>query len=87
MIFHENCLLADDSHVISYLLFCQKLVKMSQNLSYTSAAVVIGTLRVKLGATRAKSVKFLKSLRPKIKKMCVSGYTTVPNFLPNPNFF
>ena len=44
MIFHENRLLADDSHVISYLFFCRKLEKMSQNLS--SAAVVIGALRV-----------------------------------------
>ena len=43
MIFHENCLLPDNSHVISYLL-CRKLGKMSQNLS--SAAVVIGALRV-----------------------------------------
>ena len=44
MLFHENRLLADDSHVISYLNFCQKLGKMSQNLS--SAAVVIDGLRV-----------------------------------------
>ena len=44
MIFHENRLLADDSLEISYLIF-RKLVKMSQNLS--SAAVVIGALRVK----------------------------------------
>ena len=40
MIFHENRLQADDSHVISYLFFVEKLGKMSQNLS--SAAVVIG---------------------------------------------
>ena len=46
MIFHENCLLADDSHEISYLIFFRKLGEMSQNLS--SAAVVIGVLRVKL---------------------------------------
>ena len=44
MIFHMNRLLADDSHEISYLIF-QKLGKMLQNLS--SAAVVIGALRVK----------------------------------------
>ena len=44
MIFYENRLLADDSHEISYLIFFQKLGKMSQNLS--SAAVVIGALRV-----------------------------------------
>ena len=43
MIFHENRLLADDSHEISCFI-CQKLGKMSQNLS--SAAVVIGALRV-----------------------------------------
>ena len=42
MIFHENRLLADDSHVKSYL-FCRKLGKMSQKLSF--AAVVIGALR------------------------------------------
>ena len=44
MIFYENRLLADDFHEISYLIFVKKLGKMSQNLS--SAAVVIGTLRV-----------------------------------------
>ena len=46
MIFHENRLLADDSHVISYLIL-SKIGKMTQNLS--SAAVVIGALRVKIG--------------------------------------
>ena len=46
MIFHENCLLADDSHEISYLIFFRKLEKMPQNLS--SAAVVIGALRDKV---------------------------------------
>ena len=45
MIFHENRLLADDSHEKSYLIFFRKLGKMSRNLS--SAAVVIGELRVK----------------------------------------
>ena len=44
MIFHENCLLADDSHEISYLMFFLKLEKMSQNL--LSAAVVIAAKRV-----------------------------------------
>ena len=43
MIFHENRLLADDSHEI-YLFFFRKKGRMSQNLS--SAAVMIGTLRV-----------------------------------------
>ena len=47
MIFHENCLLADNSHEISYLFF-KKLGKMSQNLS--SAVVVIGALRVNTSA-------------------------------------
>ena len=45
MVFHDNRVLADDSHVISYLTFSRKLGKMSQNLS--SAAVVIGAFRVK----------------------------------------
>ena len=46
MIFHENRLLADDPHEISYLIFFEKKEeKMSQNLS--SATVVIGALRVK----------------------------------------
>ena len=45
MIFHDNRLLADDSHVLSYLFFVQKLGKITQNLS--SAAVVIGALRVR----------------------------------------
>ena len=45
MIFHKNCLLADNSHEISYLIFFRKLRKMVQNLS--SADVVIGNLRVK----------------------------------------
>ena len=44
MIFHENRLLADHSLEISFLIFFQKLGKISQNLS--SAAVVIGALRV-----------------------------------------
>ena len=42
MIFHENCLLADNSHVISYLIFSER--EKLPNLS--SAAVVIGALRV-----------------------------------------
>ena len=46
MIYHENRLLADDSHEISFLIFFRKLAKMLHNLS--SAAVVIGSLRVML---------------------------------------
>ena len=44
MVFHENRLLADDSCVISYLIFVKNWEKMSQNLS--SAVVVIDSLRV-----------------------------------------
>ena len=44
MIYHENRLLAEDSHEISYLFF-RKLGKLSHNLP--SAAVVIGALKVK----------------------------------------
>ena len=47
MIFCDNCLLADNCHEISYLIFFLKLRKMLQNLS--SATVVIGALRVKEG--------------------------------------
>ena len=45
MKFHENRLLADDSHILPYLIFCPKLGKISQIL--LSDAVVIGALRVK----------------------------------------
>ena len=44
MILHENRLLADDSHEISYLIL-SKIRKDVSKLS--SAAVVIGALRVK----------------------------------------
>ena len=44
MMFHENRLLGDDSHIISYLIFCRNLEKMLQN--FWSAAVVIGTLMI-----------------------------------------
>ena len=54
MIFHENRLLADDSHVISYLFF-SKIRKMSENLS--SAAVVIGALRVKRHTNHVKNLE------------------------------
>ena len=54
MIFHENRLLADDSHETSYLIFFKNLGKMSQNLS--SAAVVIGALRVKSSSSRDASL-------------------------------
>ena len=43
MIFHENHLLADDSHEISYLIFFENWERC-----VSSAAVVIGALRVKI---------------------------------------
>ena len=46
MIFHENRLLAEGSHEVSYLIFFPKFGKMLQKL--LSAAVVIGALRVKI---------------------------------------
>ena len=51
MLFHENRLLADNSHEIAYFFF-SKIGKMSQNL--LSAAAVIGALRIKLTAVRSK---------------------------------
>ena len=57
MIFHENRLLADDSHEISYLIFFRKLGKMSQNLS--SAAVVIGAIRVNFAEDTRQVMRFL----------------------------
>ena len=42
MIFHENCLLADKSHEVSYLIFLKRIGKMSQNVP--SAAVVIDAI-------------------------------------------
>ena len=44
MIFHDNHLLADDSHEILHLFFCWKLGNMLQNFS--SVSVVVGTLSV-----------------------------------------
>ena len=45
MIFNENCLLADDSHEIAYLIFSKIRNDVLKKLS--SAAVLIGALRVK----------------------------------------
>ena len=47
MIFHLNRLLADDSHETSYFIFL-KIGKHVEKL--TSAAVVIGALRVNIGS-------------------------------------
>ena len=44
MIFHENRLLADNSHEISYLISFENWERCSKTLS--SATVVIGALRV-----------------------------------------
>ena len=57
MIFHENRLLAEDSHEISYLIFV-----VSQNLS--SAAVVAGALRVNLPVAQFHQVEALLSRFP-----------------------
>ena len=73
MIFHENRLLADDSHEISYLIFFRKLRKMSKNVS--SAAVVIGVLRVNIGQKgyfqdvrpRRISIRKNDSTRPEVE--------------------
>ena len=56
MIFHENRLLTEDSHEISYLIFFEKLGKMSQKLS--SAAFVIGALKVNNERSRSKSYNY-----------------------------
>ena len=61
MIFHENRLLADDSHETSYHIFFVKMGKMSQNFS--SAAVVIGALRVKTAVTANFEILFLSGGR------------------------
>ena len=50
MIFHENRLLADDSHEISYHIFVENWERCLKNLS--SAAVVIGALRVNTTLSR-----------------------------------
>ena len=55
MIFHENRLLADDSHILSYLIFFRKLGTMAKNLS--SAVVVIGAVKVKV----MENIIFFKS--------------------------
>ena len=64
MIFHKNRLLADNSHEITYmyLIFFEKLGRMSENLP--SAAVVIVALRVKDN---------LKQLRCHINSFLASG--------------
>ena len=72
MIFHENRLLADNSHEISYFIFFEKLGKISQNLS--SAAVVIGTLRVnlfKIFQERYQRIKWTRSIRTDILSVLI----------------
>ena len=63
MIFHENRLLADDTHEISFLIspyFFQKLAKMSKNLS--SAAVIIGALMLKVKKKNNSNISSLPFL-------------------------
>ena len=60
MIFHENCLLADNSHEISYLIFFENLERLLQNLP--SAAVVIGALRVNIFAIQSHYICIAKHL-------------------------
>ena len=55
MIFHEIRLLANNSQEISFLISYKKIGKMSQNLS--SAAVMIGALRVKEMKLTEKSIR------------------------------
>ena len=69
MIFHKNCLLADDSHEISYLIFFRKLGKVFKNL--LSAAVVIGALRDKIFPDLAYS-KTCQAATQKKTKNCFS---------------
>ena len=57
MIFHENRLLADDSHEISYFIF-RKLEKMSH---LSSAAVVIGALRGNKKSPNCRTIVMLSS--------------------------
>ena len=52
MIFHENLLLADDSHEVSYLNFFLILEKISQNLS-SAAVVMSGSRNIRQGGSRS----------------------------------
>ena len=63
MIFHENRLLADDSHDISYLIFEGKML---QNMS--SAAVMSCALRVKASIMTKVTVKPVLSGHSKKKQ-------------------
>ena len=67
MIFHENRLLADDSHEISYLIFLRKLGKMSQNLLSTA----VGALRAKYMFWVHKSIFSLRQFST--NSICFSG--------------
>ena len=74
MIFHENLLLADDSHEISYLSFCRKLGKMLQNLS--SVAFMIGALRV---IHTIKMIVLHSFLRHMTSRLILKGYSYYQN--------
>ena len=78
MIFHENGLLADGSHEISYLIFFRKFGKMLKTLS--SAAVVIGALRVKKQWSNVlKAWYFFRALRSRKNEcQCVKSIELEP---------
>ena len=60
MIFHENCLLADDSHELSYLFFLEIWKKNVAKIDVS--AVVIGALRVNALHAGACPTDFFKKL-------------------------
>ena len=78
MIFHENRLLTDDSHEISYLIFFRKLEKMSQNL--LSDAVVIGALRDKVTLPKRIMV-FVKVCLLKCESVIIIMFLKSCNFV------
>ena len=76
MIFHENRLLADDSHVILYLIFVENWERC-RNLS--SDAVMIGALRVNLiGMFILSLIQFETSY---INNFLMSCFRSVINFI------
>ena len=82
MIFHENRLLADDSHEISYLIFFSKIRKDVEMKTLWSAAVVIGALRVLKKAMEQcpeSSVFFFRALRSRKNEcQCVKSIELEP---------
>ena len=76
MIFHENHLLADDSHEISYLIFFQKFGKMLKNLS--SAAVVIGAKGVNVRLIRRHYFRPTGETKIRLKEQSDQGLHCLP---------